>query len=141
MKTSFLVEMKKHERNIRWKRLGHLIFNEDILELIMSDQIASPWEFLRLAAGSPRIESTDGLITLLAIRKANLSGYSEFESCFSKCNWCKEMTPKLAITNKLTSLPFGIESEKNLFSFVTCSGPTDQRYTLGIILAPFHWII
>ena len=139
---SLQVKMTRSNRNIKWRFLSSLIHDDDTLKLILSDKILSPWEYLRLP--SPRIDSVDGLVLLLAIRKANMTGYSSTsEACNSFCNYCAKMTTEIALYSKMLFFPFGIISEENLFSLVTCSGKTDQGYKLGIIFAPFHlriWI-
>ena len=114
--------------------------DHDTLELILSDKITSPWDYLRLV-DSP-IQSTEGLILLLAIRNANMSGYRLDSACGFECNRCIKMATEFAILyGKILVFPFGFESGTNFFSLLTCSGQTEQRYTFGIILEPFHWLI
>jgi len=103
----------------------------------MSDKISSPLEYLNLA--NKPIDSADGLVMLLAIRKANMSGYRQNSRCEHTCNYCMKMQIETPLYNKVVAYPFGFNSEENLFSLVTCSGQTEQGYAFGIILEPFHW--
>jgi len=132
--------MERSERNIKWMFLYSPIEDDDTEKLIMSDKTASPWDYLRLS--NSRIEDTDNLIMLLAIREANMSWYRlDYAYIDFKINYCTEMPTELAVHRKVLAFPFGLNNEKDFFSLVTCSGYTDQRYTFGIILRPFHWTI
>ena len=140
MKTLFEVKLLRSEGTTKWKFLEKLLDDDETLNLILSDKITSPLEYLRLA-DSP-IESTEGLIMLLAIRKANMTGYRMDSACGFHCNRCLKMAVELAIIfGYILVFPFGFESESNFFSLLTCSGETEQNYTLTIIFEPFHSLI
>jgi len=127
--------MIKIVRSKNWN--GQALVSARMSAIFMSHQIDSPWDYLRHT--KLPIRNIENLILILAIQGANMTAFINITSDDSSRNMCLETQLELAWVYDIAALPFGFDSKKNLYNFVTCSGHNDEGYSLEIIFAPFHW--
>ena len=87
------------------------------------------------------ILNTEAFVFALAIRDVNMTAlYPLTQECTSCYLW-HELPLHVALTDGGHTFPFDFHSDKQVFSFVTCSGQVEDTNALGTLLEPFDWTI
>jgi len=121
--------MEKSGKTVNWR---YLDVRKNIIRLIESGRIASPLNYLQLVK-SP-ILGKHALVLSMAIRDGNMSamptaGQQMMMPTFQACN---KSPLEAALGEGDSTFPYHFDSQDKLFSFVTCAGQLDEKYSLAI---------
>ena len=123
-------------RMLKWNFIKTM--SRKTLELITQGRISTPSDYIS-GTKEPSF-NTEALVMTFAALDSNISVTG---NSMPRINYCAMLTLNDTLETTLINLPFGVDFDNNLYSFVTCSGAGDDKYSLLIAFNAFSlslWI-